>query len=75
MSRLSKLRPRHPATALRAVVTKFARDQSGATALEYGLMASMMGLAVITAMTIFGSGVAKTYESLSTLADRIKLDP
>lgn len=74
MNPLSKLRCTDGAAALRALAAKFARDASGATALEYGLMASLMGMAVITAMAIFGDGLTKTYDSLSGLTARITLD-
>ncbi len=33
----------------------FARDEQGATAIEYGLIVSLIFLAIITALTAFGN--------------------
>jgi pilus assembly protein Flp/PilA len=39
---------------LRALLTRFLRDQSGATAVEYGLLLASIFLAIIGAVTLFG---------------------
>lgn len=49
--------------------------ESGATAIEYGLLAGVMALAVITAMTAFGTGLTATYDTIAHLATRMTLDP
>ena len=36
---------------------RFVKDESGATAIEYGLIAAAMGLALVTAMPILASAV------------------
>ena len=37
---------------------RFVKDESGATAIEYGLIAAAMGLALVTAMPILASATA-----------------
>ena len=43
-----------PAATVRHFATRFVRDETGATAIEYSLMAAMMALACITAFTQLG---------------------
>lgn len=40
---------------MRAFLTQFLRDESGATAIEYGLIISLIFLAIVTALTAFGN--------------------
>jgi pilus assembly protein Flp/PilA len=37
------------------------RDEAGATAIEYGLIAALIGVAVITAMQSLGNSIGNTY--------------
>ena len=41
-------------TAMRKFASRFARNDSGATAIEYGLIVGLMALACITAFTKVG---------------------
>ncbi len=41
----------------RRLVRALQGDKQGVTALEYGLIAAVLGAAVITAFTTFGSGL------------------
>jgi pilus assembly protein Flp/PilA len=43
---------------------KFFKDESGATAIEYGLIAAAMGLALVTAMPSITSAVVTKFSSL-----------
>lgn len=36
---------------------RFAKDESGATAIEYGLIAALIAVAIITAVTTLGSNL------------------
>lgn len=40
---------------MRAFLTRFQRDESGATAIEYGLIISLIFLAIVGSLTIFGN--------------------
>jgi pilus assembly protein Flp/PilA len=51
------LDPRRP--PLRSL-RRFARDESGVTAVEYGLMAALIGLTIFAAVSAVGSGIKNT---------------
>jgi pilus assembly protein Flp/PilA len=44
----------------------FARDESGATAIEYGLIAAGIAVAIIAVVQNLGSGLNTTLGSVST---------
>ena len=47
------------------LISRFLKDESGATAIEYGLIASLISVAIITAATKLGTNVATTFGSVS----------
>lgn len=47
------------------LVSKFLKDESGATAIEYGLIAALISVAIITAATTLGTSIADTFTSVS----------
>lgn len=42
------------------------KDESGATAIEYGLIASLIAVAIITGATTLGTNLGSTFTNLST---------
>ena len=44
----------------------FLKDQSGATAIEYGLIAAAMGLAIVTSMPIFTRAIMFKFSYIGT---------
>lgn len=40
---------------------ELARDQSGATAIEYGLIAALLAIAALTAFQTFGDGLSNMW--------------
>lgn len=46
------------------LLQKLLGDQAGATAIEYGLIAAFLGVAVITAMQGLGNSLANTYNTV-----------
>ena len=48
------------------VLKAFLRDESGATAIEYGLIAALIAVAAIGAMTSLGAQLSTTFETTST---------
>ena len=44
---------------------RFAKDQSGATAIEYGLIASLISVAIIGAITTVGTKLTSTFGTVS----------
>ncbi len=45
---------------------KLARDEQGATAIEYGLIAALIAVAAITAMQSLGSTLSDTFSSVAS---------
>jgi pilus assembly protein Flp/PilA len=44
----------------------FLQDESGATAIEYGLIAALISVVIITAVKTVGTNLTTTFESVST---------
>jgi pilus assembly protein Flp/PilA len=45
---------------------KLIRNERGATAIEYGLIAALIAVAAITAMTSIGSKLGSTFNNVSS---------
>lgn len=45
-------------------VSRFMKDESGATAIEYGLIAALIAVALVTAMGFLGSGLTKSFSNI-----------
>ncbi len=45
---------------------RFAKNESGATAIEYGLIASLISVAIIGAITTVGTSLTATFGTVST---------
>ena len=45
---------------------KFLRDESGATAIEYGLIAAGISLAIIAAVNSLGTSLSSKFESINS---------
>jgi pilus assembly protein Flp/PilA len=48
------------------IISRFVRDESGATAIEYGLIAALIAVVIITGVTAVGTKLSTTFTSLST---------
>ncbi|WP_315736801.1 MULTISPECIES: Flp family type IVb pilin [unclassified Bradyrhizobium] len=51
---------------MKTTLLKFLRDESGATAIEYGLIAAGISLAIIAAVNGLGSSLSSKFESINT---------
>ncbi|MGA9658809.1 MAG: Flp family type IVb pilin, partial [Asticcacaulis sp.] len=51
------------------MLKRFIKDESGATAIEYGLIGALMFLACITAFFSFGDSAKAMFEYISTTVD------
>ncbi len=47
-------------------IRKMLKNEKGATAIEYGLIAALIAVAAITAMGNVGSSLNKTFNNVST---------
>ena len=48
------------------LIAKFAKDESGATAIEYGLIAALIAVGIIVAATTLGGSLASLFDRIST---------
>lgn len=46
-------------------IRRFAQDERGATAIEYGLIASLVALAVIASMITFGNALGGMFNDVA----------
>lgn len=46
--------------------SRFLKDESGATAIEYGLIAALISVAIITGATTLGGALNTTFQGIST---------
>jgi len=44
--------------------SRFAKDESGATAIEYGLIAALIALVLVGALGALGKGVGDTFNNV-----------
>jgi pilus assembly protein Flp/PilA len=50
---------------MKTLVLNFAKNESGATAIEYGLIAALISVAIITAATTLGTNIGATFNKVS----------
>lgn len=55
-----------------AAMKRLFRDESGATAIEYGLIAALIAVAALVAMQNLGKNVQNTFNTASTKLDCAK---
>ncbi|WNO52667.1 Flp family type IVb pilin [Stakelama saccharophila] len=53
---------------------KLIRDSKGATAIEYGLIAALIAVAAIAAMTSLGDSLGNTFNGVSTKLENNQVD-
>lgn len=46
-------------------IKNFANDESGATAIEYGLIAALIAVVIITAVTLVGTNLSTTFDTVA----------
>ena len=50
---------------MKSLISKFFKDESGATAIEYGLIAAGIAIAIITAVNGLGTKLSTNFETIS----------
>ena len=48
------------------IIAKLLRDENGATAIEYGLIAALISVVIIAAVTTVGTKLSAVFNSIST---------
>jgi pilus assembly protein Flp/PilA len=51
---------------MKSLILMFCKDESGATAIEYGLIAAGIAIAIITAVNGVGTKLSGTFGTIST---------
>ncbi len=51
------------------IFARFIKDESGATAIEYGLIAALISVALITGASTLGKSLNTTFSGISTKLD------
>ena len=46
-------------------IKQFLNDESGATAIEYGLIAALIAVVIITAVTLVGTNLKATFNNIA----------
>ncbi|MEL6287786.1 MAG: Flp family type IVb pilin [Pseudomonadota bacterium] len=51
---------------MKNLVARFRNDESGATAIEYGLIAAIIGVGIIVTVNLVSDGLDTTFTTVST---------
>jgi pilus assembly protein Flp/PilA len=51
---------------MNSLFNRFIKDESGATAIEYGLLAGLIAVAIITGATFLGSQINTKFSAIGT---------
>ncbi len=51
---------------MHSFVTNIWRDESGATAIEYGLIAALISVVIIGAITLVGTNLSNTFNNIGS---------
>ena len=50
---------------MKNLISRFVKDESGATAIEYGLIAALVSVAVIGAAKTLGTNISNTFDKVA----------
>ncbi len=56
-------------------VTRFIEDESGATAIEYGLIAALISVGIIAAAGALGNNISNKFTQVSTAVGTATVNP
>ena len=51
---------------MKSLFLRFAKDESGVTAIEYGLISSLIAVVIITAVTLIGTNLTTKFNAVAT---------
>jgi pilus assembly protein Flp/PilA len=55
---------------MKKFLNKIRKDESGATAIEYGLIAALIAVVLITSLTALGTNISTKFNAISTSVAR-----
>jgi len=50
---------------MKTLIARFAKDRSGATAIEYGLIAALIGIAIVAGASALGDTLDRLFASMA----------
>jgi pilus assembly protein Flp/PilA len=50
---------------MKSLFSRFVKDESGVTAIEYGLIASLIAVVIITATTLVGTNLTAKFQAIA----------
>ncbi|MBZ9918835.1 MULTISPECIES: Flp family type IVb pilin [unclassified Mesorhizobium] len=53
------------------LIARFVKDESGATAIEYGLIAALIALAIIVGAGALGNAINAKFEAIGTSLNKV----
>jgi pilus assembly protein Flp/PilA len=57
------------------IFTRFYQDESGATAIEYGLIAALVSVVIIAGLNVLGPALNDTFDAIGTTVSNAEPDP
>jgi pilus assembly protein Flp/PilA len=57
---------------MRRLIQRLARDERGATAIEYGLICALVFLVAVSGMTLFGKNATNVFITAATAINGVK---
>lgn len=51
---------------MKSFITRFKNDESGATAIEYGLIAGLVSVLLVTALVLLGPKLTAVFDKITT---------
>ena len=51
---------------MKNLIVRFVKNESGATAIEYGLIAAGIAVVIITAVNLIGTNLTATFQTVAT---------
>ncbi|MDD2868894.1 Flp family type IVb pilin [Neomegalonema sp.] len=51
---------------MRTMFSRFVKEEDGATAIEYGLLAALISVVIIGAVTLLGENVSAKFNTIAT---------
>jgi len=57
-----------------AFMSRFARDQKGASALEYGILAALIAVAIIAGATVAGDQINTLFDNVGTQIQNVNTE-
>lgn len=58
---------------MQKMFARFVKDESGATAIEYGLIAALLSVVIISTLTLIGADLDRVYQDILTALNSAKV--